>query len=253
MIAVGKDPSREKQQARHQAKAAAANTFGEIAQEYIDKRRREGLATSTADKSEYYISRLGPAFARLPISSITAPEILAVLRRIEATGNYETARRVLQLSSRVFRYAMATARLTSDPSRDLRGALTAPTPKHYGAIVEPKKVGELLRAIHGYEGHLLTKLAMQLSAYVFVRPGELRKAEWAEVDRRLYLDHLRPKDENAQSSHPAPVPASGRCSAGRPRHHGSVRLCFPLHPHPVAADEREHGQRGPSPPRLHRG
>jgi integrase len=182
MMAVGKDPSREKQQARHQAKAAAANTFGEIAQEYIDKRRREGLATSTADKSEYYISRLGPAFARLPISSITAPEILTVLRRIEATGNYETARRVLQLSSRVFRYAVATARLTSDPSRDLRGALTAPTPKHYGAIVEPNKVGELLRAIHGYEGHLLTKLAMQLSAHVFVRPGELRKAEWSEID-----------------------------------------------------------------------
>lgn len=182
MISFGKDPSREKQQARHRAKVAAANNFGEIAQEYIDKRRREGLATSTANKSEYYISRLGPAFARLPISSITAPEILSVLRRIEATGNYETARRVLQLSGRVFRYAVATARLTSDPSRDLRGALTAPTPKHYGAIVEPKQVGELLRAIDGYEGHLLTKLAMQLSAHVFVRPGELRKAEWNEID-----------------------------------------------------------------------
>src|SRR5690606_14309081 len=126
-IAAGKDPSREKQQARHLAKVAAANTFGGVAQEFIDKRRREGLSASTADKSEYYISRMGPAFARLPISSITPPDVLAVLRRIEAKGNYETARRVLQLAGRVFRYAVATARLDSDPSRDLRGALTAAT------------------------------------------------------------------------------------------------------------------------------
>jgi len=108
--------------------------------------------------------------------------LLAVLRRIEARGNYETALRVLQLSGRVFRYAIATARLTSDPSRDLRGALTSPKAKHYGAIIEAKRAGELLRAIDGYEGQVLTKLAMQLSAHVFVRPGELRHAEWSEID-----------------------------------------------------------------------
>lgn len=182
LIAAGGDPSREKQQARHRAKVAAANTFGEIAQEFIDKRRREGLSTSTAEKSEYYISRMGAAIARLPISDIAAPDLLAALRRIEAKGNYETARRVLQLAGRVFRYAVATARLPSDPSRDLRGALTAPLPKHYGAIIEPKRAGELLRAIEGYDGQVLTKIAMQLSANVFVRPGELRHAEWSEID-----------------------------------------------------------------------
>ncbi|OYX67026.1 MAG: integrase [Sphingomonadales bacterium 32-64-17] len=182
LIAAGVDPSREKQQAKHRAKVTAANTFGEIAREFIDKRRREGLSTSTADKSEYYISRMGPAVARLPISEITAPDLLAVLRRIEAKGNYETARRVLQLAGRIFRYAVATARLPSDPSRDLRGALTAPQPKHYGAIIEPKRAGELLRAIDGYEGQAITKIAMQLSANVFVRPGELRHAEWGEID-----------------------------------------------------------------------
>lgn len=181
-LAAGTDPSREKQQEKYRAKVAAANTFGDIAQEFIDKRRREGLSASTAGKSDYYISRMGPAFARLPISSIAPPDILAVLRRIEAKGNYETARRVLQLAGRVFRYAVATARLTSDPSRDLRGALIAPTPKHYGAIIEPKRAGELLRAIDGYEGHVLTKLAMQLAPHVFVRPGELRHAEWDEID-----------------------------------------------------------------------
>lgn len=182
LIAVGKDPSREKQQAKLRAKVSAANTFGEIAQEFIDKRRREGMSESTAEKSEYYISRMGPVIARMPISEIAAPDLLAVLRRIEARGNYETSRRVLQLAGRVFRYAIATARLASDPSRDLRGALTAPQPKHYGAIIEAKRAGELLRAIDGYEGQPLTRLAMQLSANVFVRPGELRHAEWSEID-----------------------------------------------------------------------
>jgi integrase len=182
LIATGADPSREKQQAKHRAKVSAANTFGEIAAEFIAKRRREGLSNSTADKSEYYIKRMGPIIARMPIAEIAAPDVLAVLRRIETTGNYETARRVLQLAGRVFRYAVATARLQSDPSRDLRGALTAPQPKHYGAIIEAKRAGELLRAIDGYDGQLLTKLAMQLSANVFVRPGELRHAEWSEID-----------------------------------------------------------------------
>lgn len=181
-LAAGLDPSREKQQAKHRAKVSAANTFGEIASEFIAKRRREGLSKSTAEKSQYYIGRMGPIISRMPIAEIAAPDVLAVLRRIETTGNYETARRVLQLAGRVFRYAVATARLASDPSRDLRGALTAPQPKHYGAIIEAKRAGELLRAIDGYDGQLLTKLAMQLSANVFVRPGELRHAEWNEVD-----------------------------------------------------------------------
>lgn len=182
LIASGRDPSREKQLAKQRAMVSAGNTFGEIAAEFIDKRRREGMASSTADKSEYYISRMGVTFARFPIAEITAPDVLAVLRRIEVTGNYETARRVLQLAGRVFRYAVATARLASDPTRDLRGALTAPQPKHYGAITDAKRAGELLRSIDGYDGHPITKLAMQISPHVFVRPGELRHAEWEEID-----------------------------------------------------------------------
>lgn len=205
LIAAGLDPSREKQQARYRAKVAAANTYGEIAKEYLDKRRREGLSSSTADKSEYYIARMGPAFARLSISEIAAPDLLAVLRRIEAKGNYETARRVLQLAGRVFRYAVATARLASDPSRDLRGALTAPQPKHYGAIIEPKRVGELLRAIDGYEGQELTKLAMLLSANVFVRPGELRHAEWSEIDLDAALWTIPAEKMKMRRAHQVPL------------------------------------------------
>jgi integrase len=163
-------------------KASAGDTFGEIAKELAEKRKREGLSEATASKNEFYLSRMGAAFMQIPVSEINAPELLAVLRRIEAAGNYETARRVLQLAGRVFRYAVATARLASDPSRDLKGALTAPKPKHYGAIIEAAKVGELLRAIDGYEGLGLTQLAMQIAPHVFVRPGELRHAEWNEFD-----------------------------------------------------------------------
>lgn len=181
-LATGADPAREKQKAKHLARVSAANTFGEIADEFLEKRRREGLAESTVEKSHYYISRMGPVIQRMPVAEIGAPDVLAVLRRIEGKGNHETARRVLQLAGRVFRYAVATARLGSDPTRDLRGALTAPTPKHYAAITDPQRVGELLRAIDGYEGQPQTSLALQLAPHVFVRPGELRQAQWSEID-----------------------------------------------------------------------
>jgi len=204
-LATGADPAREKQLAKHRALASAGNTFGEIAREFIDKRRREGLSSSTADKSVYYISRMGAAFARLPIADITAPDLLAVMRRIEGTGNYETAKRVLQLAGRVFRYAVATARLQSDPTRDLRGALTAPQPKHYGAIIEPKRAGELLRAIEGYEGMGVTKLALQLSPHVFVRPGELRHAEWSDIDLDAALWIIPADKMKMRKAHQVPL------------------------------------------------
>lgn len=181
-MAAGKDPAREKQRAKHLAKVAADNTFGAIGREYLDKRIREGMAPRTTEKAEYYLSRLTPALGRLPVAEITAPDVLAVLRVFEKQGKHETANRLLQLASRIFRYSVATARLASDPTRDLKGALTAPKVKHFAAIIEPKRAGELLRAIDGYEGMGITRLAMQLSPHVFVRPGELRHAEWGEID-----------------------------------------------------------------------
>ncbi len=205
-LAGGKDPSREKQQAKLRARASAANNFGKVAKEFLDKRRREGLSLSTAAKSEYYISRMGPVIARLPISEIEAADLLGALRRIEAKGNYETARRTLQLAGRVFRYAVATARLGSDPSRDLRGALTAPKPKHYGAIIEAARAGRvLLRAIDGYDGQALTGLAMRLSANVFVRPGELRHAEWKEIDLEKGLWTIPSQKMKMRRPHDVPL------------------------------------------------
>ncbi len=182
LLAVGIDPGLEKARRKVQAKAEAGNSFELIAREYIAKRTAEGWSASTLSKAEYYLGYMKPALGRFAITDITATDVLAVLKKVEARGRLETARRLLQFSSSVFRYAEATARLASDPTRDLRGALIAPKPKHYGAIIEPAKVGELLRAIDGCQGSPVTLYALKIAPHVFVRPGELRFAEWAEFD-----------------------------------------------------------------------
>jgi integrase len=113
---------------------------------------------------------------------IKAPELLAVLRRIESRGALETAHRAMQNCGQVFRYAVATGRAQRDPTGDLRGALPAPKEKHHASIIDPKRIGELLRAIDAYEGFFATKCALRLAPLVFVRPGELRRAQWREFD-----------------------------------------------------------------------
>jgi integrase len=185
LIAQGKDPSREKQRDKARSRIQATDTFTAISNEYCAKRRRDGekgWSSATATRSVYLLSLLTGSIGRMPIADIEPADVLAAVRKIEAKGNLESARRTLQLASMVFRYAVATARLRSDPTRDLRGALTAPTVTHYGAITDAKGVGELLRAIDGYKGQGLTKLALQFAPHVFVRPGELRHAEWEEFD-----------------------------------------------------------------------
>lgn len=185
LIAQGKDPSREKQRDKARSRIQSADTFTAIADEYCAKRRRDGergWAPATAIRSEYLLSLLNSSIGRVPIAEIGPADVLAAIRKIEGKGNLESARRTLQLASAVFRFAVATARLRSDPTRDLRGALTAPKVTHYGAITDAKRAGELLRAIDGYEGQGLTKLALQIAPHVFVRPGELRHSEWSEID-----------------------------------------------------------------------
>jgi len=185
LIATGKDPSREKQREKVRARIKAADSFAAICNEYCAKRRRDGSkgwAPATATRSEYLLSLVCGSIGKLPISEVEPADVLAAIRRIEGKGKLESARRSLQLAGAVFRYAVATARLASDPTRDLRGALTAPKVTHYGAITDPKKVGELLRAIDDYEGSAITRLALKIAPHVFVRPGELRHAEWSEFD-----------------------------------------------------------------------
>jgi integrase len=178
----GDDPAAAKRRARIAAKLSAGTTFGAVAQEYIQKAEREGRSPATIAKLNWSREWLQPAIGRRPVDQVEPHELLAVLKKQEARGNLETARRTRAFASRVFRYAVATARAKADPAGLLLGAVAAPQPRHLSAIVEPKRVGELLRAIDGYSGLHVTRLALALSPHVFVRPGELRRAEWTEID-----------------------------------------------------------------------
>jgi len=176
-LAAGIDPSIK----RKLDKQAAGNTFRVVAEELLKKLEREGRAPATLAKQRWLLDFALAAFGERPIAEITALEILALLRRIEVRGKYETARRLRSTCSMVFRYAIATARAERDPSADLRGALTAPKVTHRAAIIEPNAIAGLLRAIDGYSGCGVIRLALQLAPLVFVRPGELRCAEWQEL------------------------------------------------------------------------
>jgi integrase len=208
LIAKGIDPSREKQRDKVRARIQAADTFSTIAAEYCAKRKRDGekgWSPATAIRSEYLLSQLNPSIGSLAIADIAPADILGAVRRIEAKGNLESARRTMQLAGMVFRYAVATARLRSDPTRDLRGALTAPTVTHYGAITDPKKVCELLRAIDDYKGSGITKLALQIAPHVFVRPGELRHADWDDFDLDGALWIIPPGKTKMRKAHHVPL------------------------------------------------
>jgi integrase len=178
LLASGIDPSVQR---RLDKKAVGTgNTFRAIAEEVVAKLEKEGRADATLNKRRWLLEFAYPSLGDRPIGEITALELLSVLRPIEARGRYETARRLRSTCGTVFRYAIATGRAEGDPSADLRGALTLPKVNHRAAIVDPASIGALLRAIEGYEGHLVTKAALRLAPLVFVRPGELRRAEWSE-------------------------------------------------------------------------
>ena len=162
--------------------ATTGNTFRPVASELLEKLEREGLAEVTLAKKRWLLDFAYSSIGDRPIDKITAPELLSVLRRVEAGGSYETARRLRSTCGMVFRYAIATGRAERDVSIDLRGALTTPKVTHRAAIVDPAGIGALLRAIDGYDGLLVTTHALRLAPLVFVRPGELRQAEWAELD-----------------------------------------------------------------------
>ena len=146
------------------------------------KVEKEGRALRTMKKLKWLLGFAYPVVGDRPIADITAPELLVALRKVEAKGHYETARRLRNTCSCVFRYAVATGRADRDVTQDLRGALITPQVKHYAAILNPVDVGGLLRAIDGFEGQPAIAYAMKMAPHLFVRPSELRYAEWAEID-----------------------------------------------------------------------
>jgi integrase len=182
-LAAGIDPSAVKRA----SKGASADTLKALSLEWLQK---QTMAPATRQKADWMFEKLlFPHLGSRPIRTITAPDVLAVLRRIEARGKIETAHRCKQRVGQIMRYAIATGRADRDPTADLRGALAPLKTEHRPAITDPKKVGALLRALDGYPGQPAVHYALRLAPYLFVRPGELRGAAWDE----FYLDSEQPE------------------------------------------------------------
>ena len=182
LVAEGIDPGDHKKALNDAKLDQLTNTFIAIAEEWHSKKSNiwtERHARSVWKRLELNVF---PWLGSRPVAEITPKEILTVLRRIEDRGALELAHRALWSCSQICRYAVATGRIPADPCRDLRGALPPVKVRHRSAITDPVKVGELLRAIDSYEGTLTVKCAMRLASLVFVRPGELRQAEWTDID-----------------------------------------------------------------------
>jgi len=176
-IADGIDPAAQKQA----EKQATEDSFEAVAREWIEKQRKSWTGGHTESITSRLESNIYPWLGSTPINDIEPPALLAVLRKIERRGAIEVAHRVMAVCGQVFRYGIATGRCKRDPVPDLRGALETRKAKHMATITEPKKVGKLMRAIDSFEGSFIVQSALQLLPYVFVRPGELRHAEWPEI------------------------------------------------------------------------
>ena len=208
LLAAGIDPSanRKAEKAADKAEKAgqAPNSFETVAREWYAKYS----TTWAKDHGNRIIRRferdIFPWIGKITIAEIKAPELLAVIRRIEDRGALETAHRALANCGQVFRYGIATGRCERDPSGDLRGALPPVKGEHFAAVTDPARLGDILRALEGYEGTLTVRCALRLAPLVFVRPGELRKAQWADID----LDNAEWRYTVTKTNTPHIVPLS---------------------------------------------
>jgi integrase len=182
LLSRGIDPGLEKKAERLATMRNAATTFGAVAAEYFSKRERETVGDPFKRERNRFDKYLAPALGSVPIADVSAVMLLDALRKPEAAGKLETARRLRAMSGRVFRYAIATGRATRDPSADLIGALTMPKPTNFAAATDPADLPELLRVLWSYTGTPIVSAALKLTPLVFVRHGELRAARWADID-----------------------------------------------------------------------
>jgi integrase len=205
LLAAGVHAGQQKRTAALTKANAEANTFAVIADELLAKKTREGLAPATIQKVQWLLDFARPVLGTRPIADIMAPEILAVLRGVEGRGRHETAKRLRSTIGECFRYAVASGRADTDPTSALKGALTAPKVRHRAALTEPKAFSGLLRAIGAYEGSPEVRAALQLLALTFVRPGELRAAEWNEFDLEKAEWTIPPARMKMRRSHRVPL------------------------------------------------
>ena len=166
VLARGEDPAEKIKLERIAASVAASNSFKAVADEWLTKVEKEGRSAATMKKLRWLLDFIYASIGKRPVASISAQELLIMLRKMEGKGRYETAKRLRSTCSQIFRYAIATARAERDVAADLRGALIAPQPVHRAAITSADAAGGLLRAIEAFQGHPNTKVALRLSPHV---------------------------------------------------------------------------------------
>lgn len=182
LLASGVDPAAEQKASEAALVKREQHKFAAVAREWFDGIKHEWVAAHADRQWQRLEGNVLPWLGDRPIAEITAADVLAPLKRIEGRGSRETAKRVLQICGQIFRFAVSSSYTAHDPTPALRGALSSPAEKHLAALTDPKDVAEYLRAIDGYVGFMATKSALQLGVLTFVRPGELRHAEWQEID-----------------------------------------------------------------------
>jgi integrase len=182
LLTDGVDPSENRKAIRASQVERSGNSFEVVAREWFEKYSPSWAACHSSRIIRRFEKDIFPWLGARPIADIKAKELLTVIRRLEQRGVLETAHRALASCGQVFRYAVATGRVERDPTGDLRGALPPVKGEHFAAVTEPKKVGMLLRALDGYDGSLIVQCALKLAPLVFVRPGELRMAQWQDID-----------------------------------------------------------------------
>ena len=182
LLVNGIDPSNTKKAKKIAIRAMEENSFEIIAREWFMGRKHNWKENHSSKIITRLEKDIFPWLGTCPVGEITAPELLIAIRRIESRGALETAHRTLSYCGQIFRYSIATGRATRDTAADLRGALPPVKEKHHASITDPKLIGKLLHNIDGYQGSFVTRCALQISPLVFLRPGELRKAEWIEID-----------------------------------------------------------------------
>ena len=207
LLASGKDPGDAKKDQQRQERARRGNTFEVMAQEFSAKAIAEGRAAATQVKTEWLLNMAIASFGRRPITDVTAPMILACLRKVEAKGNHETAKRLRAKIGAVFKYAVAVGLAETDPTFALQGALIRPKTKPRAAITDKAQLGGLLRATDGFQGQTATRLGLMLLALLVPRPGELRKAKWVEFDIKAKIWSIPAERMKMRRAHQVPLPA----------------------------------------------
>jgi integrase len=207
VLARGEDPAERMKLDRIAATVAASNSFKAVADEWLLKVEKEGRSAVTMKKLRWLLTFINASMGKRPVASISAQELLLMLRKMEGKGRYETAKRLRSTCSQIFRYAIATGRADRDVASDLRGALVVPKPVHRAAITTSAEAGDLLRAIEAFEGSSEVRAALRLLPHVFVRPGELRFAEWSDLDLEKAVWTIPPHKTKMRRAHSVPLSA----------------------------------------------